>query len=43
MKTNDPSSERRRRASRTTRWFVIGFAVVEALLIGWALLSGYFG
>ena len=27
------------RASRTTRLFVIGFAIVEAVVIGWALLS----
>jgi hypothetical protein len=39
MKTLDPSTDSRRRAARTTRWFVIGFAVVEALIIGWALLS----
>ena len=26
--------------ARTTRWFVIGFAIVEALMLGWALLSG---
>jgi hypothetical protein len=39
MKTFDSSSDSRRRATRTTRWFVIGFAVVEALIIGWVLLS----
>jgi hypothetical protein len=26
--------------SNATRWFIIGFAIVEAALIGWALLSG---
>ena len=28
-----------RRAARTTRWLVIGFAVVEAIIIGWALFA----
>ena len=31
------------RAARFTRRFVIAFAVVEALVIGWALLSGRLG
>ena len=43
MKTNDPPHDRHRGVSRNTRWFVIGFAVVEAILIGWALLSGRLG
>jgi hypothetical protein len=31
------------RGARFTRRFVIGFAVVEAIVIGWALLSGRLG
>jgi len=27
------------KSDRTTRWFVIGFAVVEAVVLAWALFS----
>ena len=39
--THAPASpDRDAAARRTTRRFVLGFALVEALLLGWALLSG---
>jgi hypothetical protein len=37
-----PAGERPRDGDRVTRWVVIGFAIVEAVVIGWALSTGVF-
>ena len=42
--TQQPGARQRHTsADKTTRWFVIGFAIVEAVLLAWALLSGHIG
>jgi hypothetical protein len=39
--TQQPEAPRRQASDqKTTRWFVIGFAIVEAALLAWALFSG---
>ena len=41
MPTQQPGARpRQASADKTTRWIVIGFAIVEAALLAWALLSG---
>ena len=39
--TQEPGARQRQAsADKATRWFFIGFAIVEAVLLAWALLSG---
>ena len=38
-----PAEKRPDSGDRVTRWFVIGFAIIEAMIIGWALFAGVIG
>ena len=38
-----PVEKRQGSGDSAIRWFVIGFAIVEAILIGWALFTGVIG